>query len=196
MWIWQSGEMCINKETHSSLSKHVVKKGVGAVNGVLEDQLKKSMESVSGQLHWNVGCDIHLDNCHPLSASEKYTHKYGISQDSIFWVVHGTHCVLWFWCKYIGPTYGDDNNICSWSRMEEWRWWPSSILIPSHQWRKWYSLYYNVTWPSTPILSATTRITMCPMQLGLALVVLWLPIPPLGVPPQPESPCHKCNPLC
>jgi len=73
--------MCINDKTLSSLSKYVVKKGGIEINGVLEDHLKKSMESVRDELHRFVGYDILLDNCNSLSVSAKYAREFGISQD-------------------------------------------------------------------------------------------------------------------
>jgi len=58
-----------------------VKKGDIKINGVLEDCLKRLMESVRDELHCFVEYDILLDNCNSLSLSAKYACEFGISQD-------------------------------------------------------------------------------------------------------------------
>jgi len=50
-------------KAYSSVEKYVVRKGGDAVNEVLEDQLRKLMESVCKQLHQYVGYDVLLYNC-------------------------------------------------------------------------------------------------------------------------------------
>jgi len=73
--------MCIDKKTQSSLLKYVVKKGGTIINCCLEEQLKKSRESVHDELHQYVGYNILLNNCNSLSVGEKYAQKFGISRD-------------------------------------------------------------------------------------------------------------------